>query len=172
MAKRLARLLLLSAALLAVRAQDDDVADEVEAAPAAAAPSPAVLVLAKASAPGQPRRRRADASRAPQTVKEAPAVVGGNVTVTLQVFNAGERCARGTNPGLPRHARGSRRRCAAWRLGASRSRGATQRCARRTRAALPGERRTCARRRRTRAWYGRTLRARRRRRPWPQTRPP
>jgi hypothetical protein len=46
------------AALLAVRAQDDDVADEVEAAPAAAAPSPAFLVIAKASAPGLPLRRR------------------------------------------------------------------------------------------------------------------
>ena len=106
MAKRLARLLLLSAALLAVRAQDDDVADEVEAAPAAAAPSPAFLVIAKASAPGLPLRRRADAPCAPQTVKEAPAVVGGNVTVTLQMFNAGERCAPRHQPWIaPRRTR-------------------------------------------------------------------
>jgi hypothetical protein len=31
-------------------------------------------------------------------VKEAPAVVGGNVTVTLQMFNAGERHVP-ANPG-------------------------------------------------------------------------
>ena len=74
MAKRLARLLLLSAALLAVRAQDDDVADEVEAAPAAAAPSPAFLVIAKASAPGLPLRRRADAPRESSLTSGTPAL--------------------------------------------------------------------------------------------------
>ena len=135
--KRLARLLLLSAALLAARAQDDDVADEVEAPPAAAAPSPAFLVIAKASAPGLPLRRRADARCAPQTVKEAPAVVGGNVTVTLQVYNAGERCAARHQPWTAGAARCSHRRCAASRPSASRSRGATRRCVRRTRDAPP-----------------------------------
>ena len=50
--KRLARLLLLSAALLAARAQDDvDVADapEVEAEAPPAGPAPAFLVISKAS---------------------------------------------------------------------------------------------------------------------------
>ena len=46
--KRLARLLLLSAALLAARAQEDgDVADAVEAEPEAV-PSPSFLVVSKA----------------------------------------------------------------------------------------------------------------------------